>query len=361
VLAACSSSGNSAGGGRSVSSGALAQAKAEIVKYSTPPTTVGISTPLKSKPTGVKTVIMMSNSTAESTQVSVGVQAAVAALGWRFEHVVLKADAPSIQNAFDAAIQKKPDLIIGDGLDPSILTAQRAKMAKAGIPEIDVATPYPADASNKPLAILEGGAKFTFMGQLEADWVVAKGGAVNSIYVSLADRTAGTDASDGYTQRMKKLCPSCSVKVLVPAVTDIGSNLPLSIVSAIQKDPSIKYVSFLAGSLTTGVSAALSQAGLKAKIVAIAPEPSDFAAMRQGSMDMGVGYALQASGWKAIDVFLRHLEGDTFAKEATGPSDTSAVSFLSTQILTAKNAPTAGYWNGDANYQAAFKKLWHLG
>lgn len=374
ALTACSSSGTTSSTTNSSSSTAadssqgtaasqISAVKAQLAHLEATPTGVGITKALTSAPSGKRTVVVLANSTAESNQVASGVQAAASALGWASSVVILKTDVPSIQNAYNTAIASHPDLIVGVATNPAFLTQQRAAMKQAGIAYEDIANAYPANASDLPLACIECNAFWSYAGQLMADWAVTKGNQPNSMFVYLADTTAGDLMLDTYSTETHKLCSSCKVSDLKAQVTDIGSNIPSQIVSAIQKDPSIKYLVFEAGGLATGVHAALAQAGLASsvKIVENAPGPADFTSMQQGQVEMGVGFAFQAAGWKLIDVYLRHLQGDTFPSEASGPTDTSAVSLLPVQILTGQNYKSTAFWNGDPNYQAVFKQLWHLG
>jgi ribose transport system substrate-binding protein len=369
LLVACSSSngGSNTGGtgGSSSSTVDLTAVKAEVAKYMPAPTTTGVEGALSAKPATGKKVIFMNNPTPDAKEIGDGLQAAAAKLGWSFTRINYEVTAQSEQGAFNQAIAQNPDAIFDSAAPATGLEAQRAAMAKKNISFVTCCALYPSGTPNPPLGVVEGGNSLGFNGLLNADWAISKSNAqVNALIVTIPDFTVLGPFVDEQQKRYQEICPkTCKSTVMKAQVTDIGTNIPGMITSALQRDPSINYISFTSGSLSTGVPAALAQAGLTSKVHLIGESPvaTNLANLRAGTEEMYNGVALTVLGWRLADVYARHLAGQTFTFEANTADDTGPTAYMPTQFLTKDSAPTGTEWLAPADYQAVFAKLWNLG
>jgi ribose transport system substrate-binding protein len=311
-----------------------------------------------------KKVIFMNNPTPDAKEIGDGVQAAAKVLGWSFTRISYEVTPQSEQGAFNQAIAQHPDAIFDSAAPATGLEKQRAAMAKAGIAFVTCCANYPHGISNPPLGVVEGGNSLAFNGQLNADWAIDKTNAkVNALIVTIPDFTVLGPFVSTEQNRYKQICPTtCKSTVMKAQVNDIGTNIPGMIVSALQRDPSINYISFTSGSLSTGVPAALAQAGLTKQVHLIGESPvsTNFANLRNGTEEMYNGVSLTVLGWRLADVYARHLAGLKFPFEATSVSDTGATAYMPTQNLTKDTAPSGAEWNAPSNYPALFAQMWKL-
>jgi ribose transport system substrate-binding protein len=145
-------------------------------------------------------------------------------------------------------------------------------------------------------------------------------------------------------------------------VTDLNATIPQvesgqavsAIVSALQKDPSIKYVVACDAPFVDGLPAALRAAGLygKIKIVGGGATSVEEKGLQTGSFTALTSLAQRYTGWLMVDAAVRHTEGMTIA-----PSDGGEP----IQLLTKTSLQTASdSYDYPANYPAEFRALWRL-
>jgi ribose transport system substrate-binding protein len=371
AVAGCSSSsssGQSGGGsgGSSSNGGAagLADVRAELAQYSKTPTDVGVSTPL-SKPAssvGHKSVIYVQNPTPDGQLVGQGVQEAAQLLGWNFKTIPYQQTAAAIQGAFNQAVAQHPDAIFDSGSPVDVMDSQRSEMAKAGIPFITCCAVYPSDTTDPPLAVVESNAQIPLEGRLMADWMISKTNAkVHALLVTVPAFTILQSVVAGEQARFSQICPStCKSTTLNATLGQIGTKLPSAVVSAIQRDPSINYVSLTFGTLGLGLTPALAQAGLTGKVRVVAHDlgSNNLAELSAGTEEMGLATSNIITGWRMVDVFLRHLEGDQFPWQAADCTDTGPAACTRVAVVTKLNGPFGASYEEPADYRAQFKKLW---
>jgi len=142
-------------------------------------------------------------------------------------------------------------------------------------------------------------------------------------------------------------------------LADIGTNTPTSVVNALRRDPSIKYVIFDNGSTATGVQTALQAAGLTDVVVGgEAPSPASIQEIKAGSDEAWAALSIPVLGYGLIDALARHFDGDSLTPVLQ--------EVPSWQILIKDNVGNAvldsqGNYIGYHDYQAAFARLWHVG
>jgi ribose transport system substrate-binding protein len=373
LVSACSSSNSDSGNGSTSPSSAaspssggsggdstLAQVQAIVAQLSQRPSAIGLEgKPLSHIPPTGKTLAMLDGLVVGSGYRD-GLIAAAKALGWTVKDFQ-SGSTPEEQNAaMGQAVQQKVNAIFFPGGDTSILAPSLAQTKAAHIPV------FFSNSNNVPTGLSGNGVVGAIVGpndiraygKAEANWVYAdSAGKVKTVLDVIVSNEQTTLVEDQQVKdTLKGLCPSCVVKDLPVQFTDIGKVIPNEVVADARQDPSITYVVFTFGALSTGTASALKAAGLssKVKLLGIAPEPANLQALQNGGESMWVEYDQQLIGWRFTDMYARYLEdGNTSVEDST---------LLPGQILTKNNLQPGDIQDYVANstYPALFKKLWHV-
>jgi hypothetical protein len=148
------------------------------------------------------------------------------------------------------------------------------------------------------------------------------------------------------------MCSGCKYTYDSLALTDIGPSLPAKVVSAVQRTTGTQYLVFGFAELTTGVPAALANAGLtsRVKIITAGAEQPTFQSIMDGQLQAASAQPLEEQQWCLADALARHYSGDTVPLVACD---------LPSQILTKDNVTAAWpVWPGVPNWKNAFLKNW---
>jgi ribose transport system substrate-binding protein len=372
AAAACSSSGSStsapsASSTTSASSAAtqasgnpaLRQLQAKVDATLKAPTGVGMQTPLSSKPGKGKLVVGLLTPLAVALTESNAQAQAAKMLGWSYRTVQEGTGPQDPAQALNAAIVLRPSGIIYYGTPRQPMASALQKAQAAGIPvvataQVDpLAPPIIANNSNS-------GPQLSVLGAGVADYVALNSNLKASVaLVTLPAYPVLASFDSGFTRELSSVCTGCTVTTLPQQLTDIGTNTPSSVVNAIRRNPSIKYVIFDTGSVATGVEAALKSAGLSDVVVGgESPDADAIQQMKAGSDQAWAALSIPIAGFQLMDALARHFDGDSLAPvvKETPPW----------QILTSTNIGSAALdsqdnYVGYANYEAAFAKLWNVG
>jgi ribose transport system substrate-binding protein len=373
VLVACSSSGDtsgssgSSGGGTSASTGGSASAnsgvdapaaQAIVDQYSKAPTSLNLPALSKKPPTG-KYLITLETPEPVSKQKDEAIAAAAKVLGWKYETIPIGTASTGAQDAFNEALQRKPDYIHFSGTPASLLEAQLESAKQQGVKVIADSTVDPATPPIISTAI-DSTAQVSKWGEMIGAYVVAQSKEPTKVaivtvpaYPILGVFTKGVQDS------IKKLCSTCNVEVLPQQISDLGKATPNAVVSAVQRDPSIKWVLFSFGDLATGVTGALQAAnlGTDIKIGGETPSSTNLQALRDGTEAVWPGFPTSILGWRVVDMLARDTVGDDL--KVAGDA------LMPTQLLTPDNIDgalfdDAGFYVGVKDYQAQFKQLWKV-
>ena len=320
------------------------------------PTSIAITTPLSKKPPTGKTIVFLRCSTAVCGGYMEGLTPAAAALGWTIKAIPFTQTPEGIQTAVSQAIADKPAGIFYTGIDVSLVTKQLAQAKAAGIPIVNADVPDVPGGAVK--AIIQGNAGTAAGSALPADWIAANGGG-DTLVVDIPTYPILVTGTNAFIAELKKMCPSCKTTVLNQQVTDVGTALPAAVVSALQRNPSIKNVAFAFGDMTLGVYPALKAAGLTGiRLVNFgASSPSEVTATAQGQLQASLAWSLPYTSWRALDTLARVFIGQSATQDTTAP--------VPQMLLTKQNAasqvpkPVSSFqFAGPANFPAQFEKLW---
>ncbi|MCW2528720.1 MAG: hypothetical protein JWM76_3580 [Pseudonocardiales bacterium] len=310
ALSACSS-----GGGSSDSSGSSAITSATvasaIAQYLKPPTSVGTDVALTKKPPAGKTVAVLTCNISSCKSYLDAAQSAAKVLGWTVKPFTFDPTPEAILSQMKAAIASKPDGILINGQDSSIW--------KSAIPD--------AEAAKVPI-VSEGsidvvGGPIIATGTTSEQWSTVasvlgqfiatdSNGKANVLSYGLAPFKISMQIATDTGTAITKACSTCKVTVVPSQATAIGSGIPQDVVSRLQQNPSINYVSFSDGAMTPGVVAAIREAGLskKVKIVGADAQGSDYTSILSGDEYGFVQFSVPSYTWQGMDALARNIVGD---------------------------------------------------
>lgn len=380
VLAACSSSGGTNGKSADTSQGtgtsqgagtqsagtqsggaAVAKAQSVVSDALKNPTSIGITNKLtKAPPTG-KFIVICSSSEAVTVKKNKSFADAAKLLGWRTQTLVQGTGPEDPGKALTQAIALKPDMILISGSSLPSLKSQLAAAKAANIPVLAETVTDPKIESVFDNTI-DGPPQVENVAKLMANYVVAKtNGKANVAVFNLPVYGVLTTYTKTFTSTVKSLCSACKVTEVDQQITDIGTKTPASVVSTVQRDPSINWLIFTIGDLTIGVPEALKAANLSGKVSigGETPTQKNFSEMKSGADEAWTGFSAPILGYRDADMAARY-----FNKEALTPGGDALI--LPTQIITKDNVGSivvddTGYYVGVKDYQSQFKKLWALG
>ncbi len=345
-----------------------AEALARVEAFRQPVTELPLGTPVAIE--SGKKIFYVQCGVPVCQEIAVGIEAAAAAAGWTYETASHQDTPDTVASAFDAAIAAAPDVVLTSGNPREWFASQLATLQDSGIPVIAWSLPETYEPGEGIDANLLTQDDYYFYGVLMADYAAATTTTGNILFVGLPTFPVLSIVQEGFEAEIATACPTCSVSVSEVAVTDLGTNLPGQIVSALQADPELDMIVYAFGGMLFGVPDALDSAGLldQAKAVSQAGGPLNFGFITEGRHQVAeVGIASELLGWRAIDAAARVLAGEGPGRAETptdavidGRPDVLAGG-LPLQILEAGSIadPTA-LWPGVDGFQDKFTALWGL-
>jgi ribose transport system substrate-binding protein len=337
-----------------------AKAKAFVAKYIKKPTSILITTPLKGQPVKGKKIVQLKCGVPECQEIYNGVKDAASVLGWTSQDVTMGFTPEDVGKAFQQGLGLDPDAIVISGIPLAVWKTYADQAKSKGIPVVNISTMDLAtgmSGNGLITSLNSNGVTTGLMGRENGNYILWKSHAKGAhvLIVQVPQYPVLAPWQNALTTVVKSGCPTCKVQVINVQAADIGTKVPQTIISAIQKDPKIKYVALSFGGLSTGVRSALDGAGYND--VAITGEGSvaaNLAALRAGKEQMWAAQVTQMQGWYVADVLLRNWNNQPLGKERN-------LQQYPTQILTPQNVPKTGtQFLTPANYKSQFKGLWHV-
>jgi ABC-type sugar transport system substrate-binding protein len=126
------------------------------------------------------------------------------------------------------------------------------------------------------------------------------------------------------------------------------------VVSSVQRDPDVTHLIFGFAEMTTGVPAALKNAGLadKVKIITAGPEQPTFQSIINGEIAAATAQPLEEQQWCMADALARFASGTEVPPVACD---------LPSQILQKDTVPEAWkVWPGVPDWKNEFLKDWEV-
>ncbi len=366
AIAACSSSGStsstssssgaSATAGSGSASGAnIAAAKAYQAQFLGTPTSIGISTPLNSKPATGKLIVGLDSGLGSAVVLAKYWAQAAADLGWKYKDLISGGTPATQQAAMSSAIQLNPAGIVTSGIPIATLQSQLALAKQKGIWVNSSAT---TDAPSGAMfdTSIANPAQLAQWGKMVAAYVVVQSNGkavIQDFSLPVFPILLAFDTAFGAA--IKLWCPACKITQNPQTAAAIGTTTPQAVVSAVTRNPSTNWLIFDLGDLATGVNAALSAAGLHGlQIGGLTADTPNITALKNGTQDVWTAYSLPIVAYRQMDSMARKFEGMAILNAA-----------LPTQLITQQNVNSLvvdaqGNYVGVANYRNQFLTLWHV-
>jgi ribose transport system substrate-binding protein len=362
AIAACSSSSStstSSGSGGTSSSGSsssgVAAAKAYQDQFLKTPTSIGVSTPLKSKPEAGKLLIGLDSGLGSAKVLAQYWAQAAADAGWKYKDLISGTTPSAQQAAFNSAIQQNPDGILTSGIPESTIASGLALAQQKGIwVNTSASTDQPKGAMFD--TSIANPDQLHEWGKMVAAYVVTQSNGKADIQTfSLPVFPILYEFDKAFKAAIAQWCPDCKVTEHPQQGSDIGTKTPQSVVSAVTRAPSTNWLIFDLGDLETGVDAALAAAGLHGlHIGGLTADVPNIEGLKNKKQDVWTAYSLPIVAYRQVDSFARKFEDVQTLKAA-----------LPTQLLTQDNvssmvADSTQNYVGVSDYRDQFKKLWLL-
>ena len=328
------------------------------------PTAIPQTTPLTSAPPKGKTFVFLQCEIAQCTDIASGVKAATAAVGWNLKTIPFQSSNPAtLVSAMQQALQYNPVAVAFSGLPEVTWQSEIPAYQKAGVILIPAFMgPLTTPSSVLPYDIGAYNGTATSAKQIAA-WITEKSNGTGKVLlVGVPSFPLLAVYGTVFTATLPKDCSGCSISTINATIPEVDAGqIDSLIVSALQKDPTIKYVSVVDGAFVDGLPSALAAAGLTGK-VSITGIGADVANETNittgGDFKAFTALATVFSGWLMVDAALRHVEG----MPATASNDGGFPGMLLTQkSMSANHVAVANSFNYPTNYAQQFMSLWHVG
>ena len=343
----------------------VAQAKAEIAKYSAMPTFTAPGPAVDAAKLKGKTILVVEHDTVANALVEItkGVQSAGQLLGITVDTFNGQSTVSTIEQGIQQGINQKVGAIILVGVATSLVPSSVAAADAAKIPVIGVITGQP-DTSAPGQGFGQGlygasGPSYEALGRLVADTAIVNtnGGAVNAAVITF-DNPIGPAVIKG-VQSVFSSCPNCKVTT----TQDIEpQNWPTktagAVSSMILSNPSLNYIFPVADTIGIFATAGVSQAGASGKVNVVSDDgssPGTLGLVQKGPIfSADPGYSAPWAGWEAMDQALRAMSG------MQPGSPFVPIRYLDKSNLAGVNLTDLTNVFGSA-YVAGYKQLWGLG
>jgi ribose transport system substrate-binding protein len=364
AIAACSSSSSSSssstGGGTSASAtaGATSAGMAAATQYEqqflNTPTSIGITTPLTSKPAAGKLLVGLDSGLGSAKVLAQYWAQAAADIGWNYKDLISGSTPATQQAAMNSAIQLNPAGILTSGIPNTTIQAQLTLAAQKGIWVNSSATTSPPSGAMFDTSIASPD-QLAEWGKMVAAYVTVKSqgqGVVQDFQLTAFPILLDFDTA--FVAAMQQWCPSCKVSTnAVPAASLGTSALTGQVTSTVARNPSTNWLVFDLGDLEIGVDAALKAASLSGQhIGGLTADTPNIAGLKAGTENVWTAYSLPIVAYRQVDSMARKFEGMPILSAA-----------LPTQLITPQNVgslvnDSAGNYVGVTDYRTQFKKLW---
>jgi ribose transport system substrate-binding protein len=361
LLSSCddSKASNSDDDGGSVSveaAAAIKKADDFIAPYLSTPTEIPLKEPLKAKPTPGKTIVFLQCELAQCKSIGDGVKAATEVVGWKYQVIPYQSTNPStLASAMDQALRYNP-VATAFTSPPFALWSQKvAEYKKAGvalIPSFTGKVPLDDTVVANPASSEYAGLNGTIL----ANWFISDSKAKGTVLsVNTPDFPYLDDVSKAFDRTVESDCPDCKVTKLNLGIPDIGSGASTGIVvSALRKDPSIKYVIASNSAFIAALPAALNAAGLggKVKIGGCCGGKVTESGLATDQFSVVTGVNGNYAGYITVDAALRVAEGS--------PIPTNEGDLPVGLLVKGTDVPPSDSYDQPGDFVEQLKTLWKV-
>ncbi len=331
-------------------------AKAAAVPFMAAPKAINQKVKLTGKVEQGLTYVVIGCELPQCKVISDGAIAAAKAIGWKTEYLQYAAlgdGAATLHQAMKDALKYKPAIVSPIGFSSQVWADLLPDYKTAGVSITTI-----ADGDTVAEGLVTQGASnasdYIASGEVIAQWFTADSAGKGKALVQDTPAFAVLKRfGEGFKGKVAKICTECKLTSLDIAPAQLADAVP-TIVSALQKDPSIKYVIATDGAFIAGLPSALKAAGLKdIKIAGGAADVNNIAALTTGDNAAWAAEAPEQFGWVAVDIAAR-----TLLKMEVSPAGGGRPQML----VTKENVGKADAWAlglpFPADYRDQYKALW---
>jgi ribose transport system substrate-binding protein len=334
------------------------QAQDFVDQYLKPPTKIGVSEPLKSKPKPGGLIVYCLLAFATANEVADGIKAGAQAAGWSYRAIDTDiANPASVVACMQQALQYKPTAVVFADFPLATWQSEIPVFAKAGVKLVPMSE-GPITDSSTVLGNLSGPADLTSAGKLIGDFFISKSaGQGHALEVYAPDNPSEAGVIHSVKATIKSGCPKCASTDLDLSEAQLSNGTgTAAVVAAIQRDPSINWVINSYGPQLPGLYGALAAAGLAGKVhvTGYGASATEFAAVKAGQYDGYPGNDYYYSGWLADDVIFRAEEGMAYSPDDGGAT---LELFVKGQNFNVNDAANFIY---PADLATQFETLWNV-
>jgi len=325
-------------------------AKQLVEMWTSPPTSVGITEPVKGDiPTGKKIAFMNCG-----VEVCIGlgkaVEEASKILGWTVENVNVGATPDEINAAWNRVAVGDYDGVVASGLPSALFEDALKKLAAKKVPVVECCV---TDEKNPAIVALVGDSTVPPTGKQYAAWIAADtDGKANTLWVGSADFPVISVLKKGFDEGMEKWCPDCKSDAIDIPAAEIGTTMPTKIASYVKSHPDVNYIALGYDGFATGLTQALTDAGVADKVKFIGDDalPANKQAVVDGTQAASIGFPIYEEMYAAVDALAR-----SFLGEPVEPS----LAMMPLYIYTQENMKDPTKFEPLVpDYQDQFKALW---
>ena len=331
----------------------VAKAKAAYEPFLKPPTDIKQTTKLTGKVPTDRPYVFLECELPQCHEIGVGALEAAKAIGWKTQVIKWStADLQTMLSAMDEALALKPVAITTTGIPQDFWADRIPKAEAAGTMIIPIAVADLKTSKTVPMGAAMG-SDYKSDGHLTGNWFIADSNAEGvALVVDVPAYPVLTAHGTGFKDAVAAGCKKCKVSTIEISVPQLGAGeyVP-TVVAALQKDPTIKYVITTDGAFIDGLTAAMSAASIKGvKIAGGSATLNNLAALDTGTEHAWAGEAIHMDGWIAIDIAARQLLGMPISDSDGGRTQQL---FIKGNVGT----PTLSLDKPD-DFRQKFMKLW---
>lgn len=346
------------GGGDATAAGgsnqAVDQAKAVVDEAKQERTEADSELPTSSPPAaeGKSLISVVCASAIEGCRaISEGHVEAAEAIGWNARVIDGKGSPKGFNDAIQAAIQAKPDVIALAAILPAAVSDSLEAARDAGI--VVVCTQCGAPAGENGVQASDGDDVNATIGEYLGNYILANGGAESNVLMMFYPEFGISKIRHDAAKAVLEGCSGCTTETIEVKISEWGTTLPDRVQTLLQQDPDISWVYSPADETAIDSVNGIKAAGRDGQ-VRVAGGNGNLQAFETIKQDPtyaatgAVSYAF--SSWASIDNANRLLAGEetVTTKSPVRLVDESNISEL----------PEGEYYSGDIDFRTAFEKLW---
>ena len=322
---------------------------ARVEEYTATPQELLVKEPV-SKKAEPKTIAVVLTDVPILVEFYDAMTAAAQEIGWKVERIDQGATPQEFAQAYDRAIELKPDLVVGSGLPREYFSKQLDTLAEMEIPVIEWSSGIEPVEGKLWVAVDDPLYEASAI-QL-SEWMAADAGMkANVVAYNVPQYPMPAVLLDTMGQYLPAICPDCAYETQDAAVTDVGK-LGQKVTGYVQQNPDTNFVVCGFGDLCQGVGQALRAAGRDdVKVVTRDASTTNLQNIANGMEAAATGLSIRQTGWQIIDLAQRIFNGDSTEGTRLAPQ----------QIVTEVEDPSSTAIGAVADFEAKYRDLWLLG